>query len=776
MEYLKPSNFRISIEMLIQFFYICHMFRRLIFYLLIVSGFYTYGQTKPQEMFRLGENDIKPEQEGERIEVVSASRSEKLRDDLPVTVYVISREEILKNGYTSLVDVLKDIPGIKVSQPGSGIEGETFLMDGLFGNYYCKILVDNIPFRPSVVSGMPIGDQLPVRQAERIEIIYGPAAAIYGADAISGVINIITNTSERPVWAQADITLGNNENYYMDVMIGGKVGKNKNVLEYTFYGGYSVRGDMNVKYDIENLYNPSLYPPVTPTEDSAGYFHAPYYKGDSLSPKMNRLPQSGRLIGFGLKYRGLKFNYNHSVRASHSSIGQATNLYAYYDPLNYWGEKTDRYSLDYTKSWKKLASTTYLSYLNYRLDNNSTFRLIYDVGDNGRVYKYAASDDINFEEILTYNFTPDLELTGGFSFQYSGNLPVTNDLREPFDTKLYTPFSESVNFNDSVFGNFGINPTVFNNIAGFLQLYYRLHKFIFIAGGRYDKHSIYGSSINPRMGILFIANKKLSFRTSYGQGFRAPSLYYTYKSLAYRTETGIFYKTIPNTDVKPEQFSGIDFGIRHKPLKNVYVELIALYHRLDEKITSSVKIIDTELYPNSVNMLAFAAVNDHNSRAELFSTQLIVKVKKLIPKIALNTDLYITYSKGSEILPNDLGELNDYRNMPNWFVQFNIDLKPHEAWTLFFHNIYSGKSKKRFFPVEPELMEFFGYSTEVKGYYTLDFMIRYKINRNFQAFLDIKNLFNAEYGGIDAYGSSSDLIYNPQYGRFFRIGLSFSME
>ncbi len=342
-------------------------------------------------------------------------------------------------------------------------------------------------------------------------------------------------------------------------MIGGKVGKNKNVLSYDFYGSYGVRGDMNVKYDTENLYNPSVYRPITPTNDTANYYQAPFYKGDSLSPEMNRLPQSSRLVGFGLKYRGIKFNYIHTLRTSHSSVGQSTNFYGYYDPLNYWGERIDRYSLDYTKSWKKLASTTYLSYLQYRLDNNSTFRLIYNVGDNGRVYKYAASDDINFEQILSYNITSNLELSGGFSFQYSGNLPVTNDLREPFDTDLYSPFSERVDFNDTVFGSFGINPVTFSNIAGFLQLYYKLKKFIFIAGGRYDHNSLYGSSFNPRLGVLFNANKKLSFRASYGEGFRAPSLYYTYHSLAYQTSEGIYYKNIPNEDVKPEQFLGIDF-------------------------------------------------------------------------------------------------------------------------------------------------------------------------------------------------------------------------
>ena len=447
--------------------------------LIIIFGVTGFSQVE-QEMFILDGDDISEEENAGRTEIISASRSEQYLDELPVTVYVITRDEILKNGYTTLVDVLKDIPGIKVSQPGSAIEGQTFLMNGLFGNYYCKILIDNIPIQPSVVSGMPIGEQLPIRQAERIEVIYGPSSAVYGADAIAGVINIITKTSDRPTWAQADITLGSFGYYNMDVTIGGKTGKNRNVLDYTFFGSNSYVDDMNIKYDMGNLYTPSNY------DDSMGYVTAPYYKGDSVNPEMNKLPATSRLIGFGLKFRGLRFNYTHMFRRAHSSIGQITSTYAYYDQESYWAEEIDRYSLSYSKNWGKLTSSTNLSYLHYRMDNNSSFRMIYDVGDKGRVYKYAASDDIHFEEILSYNFTPNLELTGGFSAQYSGNLPATNDLDAPFDESKYFPFDESVNVSDSVLGSFGYNPTNFYNAAGFAQLFYKFENFSLIAGSRFD--------------------------------------------------------------------------------------------------------------------------------------------------------------------------------------------------------------------------------------------------------------------------------------------------
>lgn len=75
--------------------------------------------------------------------VVGASRSLRKLEDLPVTVYVITQDDIFKNGYTTLTDVLKMVPGIRTSKVGTGYEGEMFLMRGLLGNNYTKILLNN---------------------------------------------------------------------------------------------------------------------------------------------------------------------------------------------------------------------------------------------------------------------------------------------------------------------------------------------------------------------------------------------------------------------------------------------------------------------------------------------------------------------------------------------------------------------------------------------------------------------------------------------------------
>ncbi|CAG0906722.1 unnamed protein product, partial [Cyprideis torosa] len=129
-------------------------------------------------------------------------------------------EEIREQGYYTLVDAIKHLSGIRVSQPGSGMDGETFLQRGLYGNTYTKILINGTPIRPSAVGAMPIGSQLPIRQAERIEVIYGPAATLYGPDAAAGVINIILKDSEYPTFAQADVEVGDDKLTRVSALFG----------------------------------------------------------------------------------------------------------------------------------------------------------------------------------------------------------------------------------------------------------------------------------------------------------------------------------------------------------------------------------------------------------------------------------------------------------------------------------------------------------------------------------------------------------------------------
>ena len=415
----------------------------------------------PDELAVLGVNDLVKIEDTSEIEIITASRTYKNLSDLPVTIHIITHEEILTNQYNTLTDILKTMPGIRVSQPGSGETGDYFEIRGLTGNFYTKILLNGIPVKPSVVKGMPIGAQLPVRQADRIEIIYGPAAAIYGADAVAGVINIITREADQGTFARADLSLGQNDYNYFNFTIGGKAGKNNNILKYTFYGSKMEFNDMNIKYDIDKFYNPLnyfqdsisiggiLYNPADVTELTPGVSdfvkdkYGRYYEGTLKEPAMEELPAMSHMIGVDLNFRGVRITFDNMYRKTHSSVGHNTYQYKYNNPQNYWGDLIRLYTLSYNKDWKRFSTFTQISNLSYRMDNNSSLGLTF-LENTDKVYRYAASDDLLFEQLFTILPADDLEVVTGLSFQQSGYLPLTNYLATPFKSGDYTPYSSKV--------------------------------------------------------------------------------------------------------------------------------------------------------------------------------------------------------------------------------------------------------------------------------------------------------------------------------------------
>jgi outer membrane cobalamin receptor len=190
------------------------------------------------------------------MEVVSGTRSKRSLRELPMTVHVITAEDIRKNNYTSLVQALEDLPNIKASRPGNGTEGETFLQRGLFGNYYTKFLLDDVPINPVALSGFPISEQVNMRNVERIEVLYGAASAIYGADAVAGVVNIIT---KKPEGNEAQVTYKGGQNYnYGNVFGSYAVGEKENPVHLDLYGLYSQRDDWDIYDNYKEFLTPEL--------------------------------------------------------------------------------------------------------------------------------------------------------------------------------------------------------------------------------------------------------------------------------------------------------------------------------------------------------------------------------------------------------------------------------------------------------------------------------------------------------------------------------------
>lgn len=145
--------------------------------------------------------------------VVTAAGFEQKLTDAPASISVVTRVELEKRPYMTLIDAVRDLEGIDVGETSDKTGQKTISMRGM-GPDYTLILIDGRrqnnhgDIYPNSFGGNQFNHIPPLDMIERIEVIRGPASTLYGADALGGVINIITRkVSNR--WT-GSATLGHN--------------------------------------------------------------------------------------------------------------------------------------------------------------------------------------------------------------------------------------------------------------------------------------------------------------------------------------------------------------------------------------------------------------------------------------------------------------------------------------------------------------------------------------------------------------------------------------
>ncbi len=704
------------------------------------------------------------------VKIMTATRSFRKMSELPVTTFIITRDDILENNYTTLVDVFKDMPGIKVSQPGSGNLGEMFLMRGLIGNYYTKILLNGVPITPSIVKGLPISEQINMKNVERIEIAFGPASSLYGADAMAGVVNIITLS---PDYNYTDISLISGEVGYQYYNLFHShifdVGEDR--LKFIFSGSFSSKSNMQILKGHEEVYNRDIY---NDTEMNPFPNNIPLKIGD--------IPNKNYSLNFQALYKEFSLSLDHMYRSDLSSLGLKSHLYYYDDRDAIWGEDISRFTLTHqTQAFDELSINTYISYLRYRMDNESYLNWIVPItkdgvfGEHNKAYKYEASDDITFESHWVWDISKELELVGGVVYTYSGGIPKTPDLSKPFDESLYSIFDEGQIKGDDL-GILGVKSVNYSNLGGFLQAGYYSKLFAVIAGGRFDHHSDYENTFNPRVSMQYNFIENSSLRISYNQAFKAPAPAYIHEVFGVPKGDKVNYKHLPNLDLKPEKVESFEIGAKSLVSKNVSVELIGFYNKIDRLITIKNKVpVDQKLYPNSKDDdLASTWINDDDAQTTVMGVEGNIRIKtNLVKNANIGTDIYLSYNKGEETLPatfddkgNKIIEKLDFRKMlPDFIGKIRLWTKLYNVLHINLDTIVSSSWYSREYSplmINNKVVEKDYYNND--GYITFDLISNYELMKDVNIFFEIRNITDVNYGGIQAY-DGYNLKYNPQIKR-----------
>ena len=160
-----------------------------------------------------------------RMEVTSVSKKERPLGTSPAAVFVLTHEDIRRSGLTSVPELLRLVPGLHVAR----IDGSKWAVSarGFNGRFANKllVLVDGRTVYSPLYSGVYWDEvDVPLEDIERIEVIRGPGATMWGANAVNGVINVITRPADSTRGTSVSLTTGTEDRLAASARFGGTLG------------------------------------------------------------------------------------------------------------------------------------------------------------------------------------------------------------------------------------------------------------------------------------------------------------------------------------------------------------------------------------------------------------------------------------------------------------------------------------------------------------------------------------------------------------------------
>lgn len=523
--------------------------------------------------------------------VVTASRRQEGREQTPAHIMVITREQMRDRRYNSLADLLEDLPGVDFQRGTRSSSYNNFVFQGHVSNNKLLILLDGVRIDHPAGGKIPIAENFSLYFAKQVEVLYGPAAALYGADAFAGVINIITDKAGAPHGGKISAGVGSFGLLEGNFLVGGDLGNHISITA----GAHYQKSD---RAQLDKYY-PNDYPKVD-AKTFAGNTVIPasqregYVGGISSESQYFRVDAGERLtIGF---YR----NRFKSLTSTGDTTGSALFLAdARWDTtIDTWYGK---YRFDLSPT---LSSETVVDYSNYEVDPASRYVNIFtDFQDHG--YDYSKARRRGIEQNFNWRASDQHAVLAGISYRDYYALE-TPDLPKPYDTGK-GPQEQGLLYPNTTLPlkTFDTN---YYSWSSYLQWQAQwTPSFSSMVGVRQDWYSTYGNSTNPRLGVVWQPAAGNYLKLLYGEAFRAPSPEETLSAFGTFTgakdASGLYigrnFRT-PNMDLNPEKSRNLSLTWDWRPRKDFNLVTNIYQARVTEVIITRDEAVSTQYISGAV--------------------------------------------------------------------------------------------------------------------------------------------------------------------------------
>lgn len=490
---------------------------------------------------------------GDKSSISIATGSQQPLRRAPAVATVITSEDIAAMGAVDLDEVMETVPGLHVSRTNT-YTTTLYLIRGIFAqnNPQTLMLLNGIPMTTMLVGNKGnIWSGYPVENIARIEIIRGPGSALYGADAYSGVINIITKTARDIPGTQFGARAGsfNTENAWLQH--GGKIGAVE-VAAY-FNVGHTDGAKEIVTADAQTRTDKAFHTTASlaPGPINTGY--------DAIDGNLD--------LGYG-KWR-LRSGYK-----LRDNVGTGAGIASALDPVG--KERSERITADlswtdyqFAPDWGMGAVASYLQYI----QSMPTYLQLLPPGTTLPTGSFA-NGMIGAPE----TWERQLRLSAFATYSGFANHQLRFGLGHD-DLNLYRT-EEQRNFSYTAAGTPVPLPEVidFTNIAPFLTpqrrrvgYFYAQDEWSFAkdwmltAGVRRDQYSDSGGTTNPRLAVVWDAAQNLTAKLLYGRAFRAPAFVEEY-SINNPVSRG-------NSNLRPETIKTVEAAFAWQARRDVQLNV-----------------------------------------------------------------------------------------------------------------------------------------------------------------------------------------------------------
>lgn len=525
-------------------------------------------------LFELGLDDLLS------MKVVTAvSGFEQSLEDAPASVTILDAKEWQAMGATELFEALQHVPGLHITKMQTAISNNRPMVRGLSGTFGQQILVliDGVPLRHLQDGGVLWGQRIPLNGFQRIEVVRSPGSAIYGADAVGGIINLVTYKSGS-MPSRITARGGNHGSMQAELSGGGSAlgGQLDLALATQVSDGDRSRlvaADLQTQLDASFGTAASLAP--GPLEN--------HYEIYNLRAHWQKEQWDVRYFNWYNRDFGTGAGVSQVLDPGGTARQQAQSLVANYD----WSAMVVG-EMNLKAIWNKvdsrLQSTLFPagSVLPVAEDGNIDFvnysRLVsFPDGVKGAPGNDDHAYSLQLDHVFSLN--PDHRIRWSVGYEHVAI--------QVFESKNFGPgvLPSEAAVADGYLTDVSGTPYVYlpdkdrDTYYLALQDQWRISDtFDATLGARFDRYSDFGSAFNPRLGLVWQGTSRLTLKTFLGSGFRAPSFVDLY---AQNNPAGM-----GNPNLRSESIRTLDAGLGLGYLfsSNLHGELNLFQYKADNII------------------------------------------------------------------------------------------------------------------------------------------------------------------------------------------------